>query len=156
MSLVGGTFAVLDVTDNLKGIPTAWETAKEIRAHVHRETDFAASAGISCNKLLAKLASEDRKPNGQFAIMPDETEAFVAGLPVAKFHRRRSKDGGQDARPRHRNGRGSPRSNPRLPAEALRQGGSWYFDIERGRDDRAVEPDRERKSSGAERTSRRT
>ena len=50
--------AYLDVTDNLKGIPTAWETAKEIRARVHRETDLTASAGISCNKFLATLASD--------------------------------------------------------------------------------------------------
>jgi DNA polymerase IV len=78
--------AYLDVTDNLKGIPTAWETAKEIRARIYAETRLTASAGISCNKFLAKLASEYRKPNGQFAILPDQAEAFVATLPVAKFH----------------------------------------------------------------------
>jgi len=78
--------AYLDVTDNLKGIPTAWETAKEIRARIYEETKLTASAGISCNKFLAKLASDYRKPNGQFAIMPDQAEAFVATLPVAKFH----------------------------------------------------------------------
>ncbi len=78
--------AYLDVTDNLKGISTAWETAKEIRARIHEETRLTASAGISCNKFLAKLASDYRKPNGQFAILPDQAEAFVATLPVAKFH----------------------------------------------------------------------
>jgi DNA polymerase IV len=78
--------AYLDVTDNLKVIPTAWETAKEIRARIYEETRLTASAGISCNKLLAKLASDYRKPNGQFAIMPDQAEAFVATLAVAKFH----------------------------------------------------------------------
>jgi DNA polymerase-4 len=78
--------AYLDVTDSLKGTATAWETAKEIRAFIYRETDLTASAGISCNKFLAKLASDCRKPNGQFAILPDEAEAFVASLPVAKFH----------------------------------------------------------------------
>ena len=78
--------AYLDVTDNLKGIPTAWETAKEIRARIYEETKLTASAGISCNKFLAKLASDYRKPNGQFAIMPDQAEAFVATLRVAKFH----------------------------------------------------------------------
>ncbi len=74
--------AYLDVTDNLKGIPTAWETAKEIRARIYDETKLTASAGISCSKFLAKLASDYRKPNGQFAIMPDQAEAFVAALPV--------------------------------------------------------------------------
>jgi DNA polymerase IV len=78
--------AYLDVTDNLKGIPTAWETAKEIRARIYDEIDLTASAGISCNKFLAKIASDYRKPNGQFAILPDEAEAFVATLPIAKFH----------------------------------------------------------------------
>src|SRR6202044_2247325 len=78
--------AYLDVTDNLRGIPTAWETAKELRARIYEETSLTASAGISCNKFLAKIASDYRKPNGQFAIMPDQAEAFVATLPVAKFH----------------------------------------------------------------------
>src|ERR1700729_3879791 len=78
--------AYLDVTDNLRGIPTAWETAKEIRARICDETRLTASAGISFNKFLAKIASDYRKPNGQFAILPDEAEAFVAILPVAKFH----------------------------------------------------------------------
>ena len=49
--------AYLDVTDNLKGIRTAWETAKEIRARIYEETRLTASAGISCNKFLAKIAS---------------------------------------------------------------------------------------------------
>ena len=74
--------AYLDVTDHLKGIPTAWETAKTIRAGIYDEIGLTASAGISCNKFLAKLASDYRKPNGQFAIMPDDAEAFVAILPV--------------------------------------------------------------------------
>src|ERR1700728_3999808 len=78
--------AYLDVTDNLKGIPTAWETAQEIRARIYEETDLTASAGICCNKFLAKIASDTRKPNGQFAIMPDQAEAFVATLPLANLH----------------------------------------------------------------------
>jgi DNA polymerase IV len=78
--------AYLDITDNLRGIPTAWETAKAIRARIYEETKLTASAGISCNKLLAKLASDLRKPNGQFAIMPEQAEGFVATLPVEKFH----------------------------------------------------------------------
>src|ERR1700735_2891264 len=78
--------AYLDVTDNLRGIPTAWETAKEIRTRIYEQTRLTASAGISCNKVLAKIASDYRKPNGQFAIMLDQAEAFVATLAVAKFH----------------------------------------------------------------------
>jgi DNA polymerase-4 len=55
--------AYLDVTDNLRGIVTAWETAKEIRARIFDETQLTASAGVSFNKFLAKLASDHRKPS---------------------------------------------------------------------------------------------
>ncbi len=57
--------AYLDVTANLKGLPSATETAKEIRARILAETGLTASAGISYNKLLAKLGSDQNKPNGQ-------------------------------------------------------------------------------------------
>ena len=73
--------AYLDVTDNLKSIPTAWETAKQIRARIYKETGLTASAGISCNKFLAKLGSDYRKPNGQFASLPDVAEASSSGIP---------------------------------------------------------------------------
>jgi DNA polymerase IV len=144
--------AYLDVTDNLRGIPTAWETAKEIRARIYEETKLTASAGISCNKFLAKIASDTRKPNGQFAIMPDQAEAFVATLPVAKFH-----------------GVG-PKTTNRMHALGIETGadlrqqtldflqrnfgraGSWYYEIARGQDERPVQADRERKSSGSETT----
>ena len=78
--------AYLDVTDYLRGGMTAWATAKDIRKRIHDETALTASAGISYNKFLAKLASDHQKPNGQFAITPDEGEAFVANLPVTRFH----------------------------------------------------------------------
>jgi len=78
--------AYLDVTANRAGLETAWQTAKAIRARILEETGLTASAGVSYNKFLAKLASGQRKPNGQFAIQPHEGEAFVAALPVAKFH----------------------------------------------------------------------
>ena len=78
--------AYLDVTDNLRSGMSAWATAKEIRKRIHDETGLTASAGISYNKFLAKLASDQQKPNGQFAVIPDEGEGFVASLPVAKFH----------------------------------------------------------------------
>ena len=61
-------------------------TAKEIRARILAETGLTASAGISDNKFLAKLASDHRKPNGQFAVTPDMGEAWIEILPVANFH----------------------------------------------------------------------
>jgi len=144
--------AYLDVTDNLRGLPTAWAIAKEIRAQIYKETELTASAGVSSNKFLAKLASDLRKPNGQFAIMPEEAEAFVSALPVAKFHgvgpvtaakmRALGIETGADLR------------NQTL--DFLRshfgKAGNWYFEIARGRDVRPVEHDRERKSSGSETT----
>jgi DNA polymerase-4 len=78
--------AYLDVTDNLRDLPTATETAAEIRARIFAETGLTASAGISYNKFLAKLGSDQRKPNGQFVIPPDRGAAFVEILAVNKFH----------------------------------------------------------------------
>jgi DNA polymerase IV len=144
--------AYLDVTDNLKGIPTAWETAKDIRARIYDETSLTASAGISCNKFLAKIASDYRKPNGQFAILPDEAEAFVATLPIAKFHG----VGPKTAAKMHALGIETGADLGRKTLSFLHQhfgkAGGWYHDIARGWDDRLVQPDRERKSSGSETT----
>ena len=72
--------AYLDVTENLRGIPTASATAAEIRARIFKETGLTASAGISYNKFLAKLASDHRKPNGQFVVTPATGAAFVEAL----------------------------------------------------------------------------
>jgi DNA polymerase-4 len=77
--------AYLDVTANKAGLPTAWLTAKAIRARILEETGLTASAGVSYNKFLAKLASGQRKPNGQFGLMPEEGAAFAEALPVANF-----------------------------------------------------------------------
>jgi DNA polymerase-4 len=144
--------AYLDVTDNLKCIPTAWETAKKIRQRIYEQTNLTASAGISCNKFLAKLASDHRKPNGQFGIMPEDAEDFVAGLPVAKFHgvgpvtaakmRALGIETGTDLR----------RQTLEFLSTHFGKAGAWYFEIAQGRDDRPVQPDRERKSSGSETT----
>ncbi|MET4765051.1 hypothetical protein ABH970_005423 [Bradyrhizobium ottawaense] len=78
--------AYLDVTENLQGIPLARDIALKIRGKIKAETDLNASAGISYNKFLAKLASDHRKPNGQFVISPEMGPAFVETLPVGRFH----------------------------------------------------------------------
>ena len=79
--------AYLDVTENLQGIPLARDIALAIRAKIKEVTGLNASAGISYNKFLAKLASDYRKPNGQFVITPVEMEpAFVETLPAGKFY----------------------------------------------------------------------
>lgn len=144
--------AYLDVTGNIRGIPTAWETAKTIRARIREETGLTASAGVSFNKLLAKLASDQNKPNGQFAILPDEAEAFVASLDVAKLHgvgpvtaarmRALGIETGADLR----------RQNLDFLRDRFGKAGDWYFQIARGQDDRPVEANRPRKSVGSETT----
>src|SRR5207302_2930697 len=78
--------AYLDVTENLKGIVSATWIAEEIRARIRSETQLTASAGVSYNKFLAKLASDHRKPDGLFVITPEMGPAFVETLPVRKFH----------------------------------------------------------------------
>src|SRR5262245_30402349 len=78
--------AYLDVTENLKGIVSATQIAEEIRAKIRAETELTASAGVSYNKFLAKLASDHRKSDGLFVITPKMGPSFVEVLPVGKFH----------------------------------------------------------------------
>src|SRR5205085_845374 len=78
--------AYLDVTEDLMGIGSATEIAQQIRAKILASTQLTASAGVSYNKFLAKLASDHRKPNGLFVITPRMGPAFVEELPVGRFH----------------------------------------------------------------------
>ena len=144
--------AYLDVTENLRGLPTAWATARENRARILEETGLTASAGISYNKFLAKPASGHRKPNGQFAVTPGMGAAWVESLPVARFHgvgpvtaRKMQALGietGADLRAR----------SMAFLQEHFGKAASCYYAIARGEDDRPVDPDRARKSSGSETT----
>ena len=76
--------AYLDVTENKKGNPSATLIAKEIRQKIFEVTGLTASAGISVNKFVAKIASDFNKPNGQKTVNPDEVEAFIEVLDVKK------------------------------------------------------------------------
>ncbi len=78
--------AYLDVTDDLLGIGSATRIAELIRQEIRDKTDLTASAGVSYNKFLAKLASDQNKPDGLCVIKPGEGARFVAGLPVRRFH----------------------------------------------------------------------
>lgn len=144
--------AYLDVTENLPGLASATEIAERIRAAIKRETGLTASAGVSYNKFLAKLASDHRKPDGLFVITPRMGPAFVEALPVGRFH------GIGPATAARMNALGiETGADLRQHDEAvLRQhfgkSGSFYFWIARGVDERPVRPDRERKSVGAENT----
>ncbi|WP_294964287.1 DNA polymerase IV [uncultured Flavobacterium sp.] len=78
--------AYLDVTKNKKGNPSASLLAQEIRARIFNEVGLTASAGISVNKFVAKIASDYNKPNGQKTVNPDEVETFLEDLPIRKFY----------------------------------------------------------------------
>ncbi|MNX30003.1 DNA polymerase IV [compost metagenome] len=78
--------AYLDVTNNKKGIPSATLLAQEIRARIFNEVGLTASAGISINKFVAKIASDYNKPNGQKTVNPDEVISFLEELPIRKFY----------------------------------------------------------------------
>jgi DNA polymerase-4 len=78
--------AYLDVTVNKKGNPSASLLAEEIRLQIFNEVGLTASAGISINKFVAKIASDYNKPNGQKTVNPDEVLSFLEVLPIRKFH----------------------------------------------------------------------
>ncbi|WPR72058.1 DNA polymerase IV [Flavobacterium sp. NG2] len=78
--------AYLDVTQNKKGNPSASMLAEEIRTRIFNEVGLTASAGISVNKFVAKIASDYNKPNGQKTVNPDEVETFLEVLPIRKFY----------------------------------------------------------------------
>src|SRR5262245_8948050 len=144
--------AYLDVTENLQGIPLARDIALRIREKIKAETGLNASAGISYNKFLAKLASDHRKPNGQFVISPEMGPAFVEALPVGKFH------GIGPATSAKMNAlgifTGLDMRNQTLEFLNANFGksGAYYYWISRGIDERPVRANRIRKSVGAENT----
>jgi DNA polymerase-4 len=144
--------AYLDVTANLRGLPTATATADEVRARILEETGLTASAGISYNKFLAKLASDQRKPNGQFVVPPGRGEAFVRDLPVKRFHGVGPVTAEKMTRLGIETGADLRRQSLAFLQHHFGKSGAWYYAIARGEDHRPVNPDRERKSSGSETT----
>lgn len=144
--------AYLDVTENKLGMPLATEIATLIRARIKEVTGLNASAGISYCKFLAKMASDLNKPNGQAVITPRAGPAFVEALAVKKFHG----VGPATAAKMERLGILTGADLKAKPLAFLQQhfgkSGGWYYRIARGIDERPVEPDRVRKSIGAEDT----
>ena len=144
--------AYLDVTENLKGIASATEIAKDIRAKIRRETNLTASAGVSYNKFLAKLASDHRKPDGLFVITPKMGAAFVENLPVEKFHGVGPATTAKMNRLGIATGLDLRAQNLPFLQQHFGKSGAYYYWIARGVDERPVRADRVRKSIGAENT----
>jgi len=144
--------AYLDVTENLKGIATATEIAMEIRAKIRAETDLTASAGVSYNKFLAKLASDHRKPDGLFVITPKMGPVFVENLPVGKFHAVGPATTAKMNKLGIETGRDLRAQSIAFLQQHFGKAGIFYYWIARGVDDRPVRANRVRKSVGAENT----
>lgn len=144
--------AFLDVTHHKKGPPSATLIAEEIKAAIKSETGLTASAGISTNKFLAKVASDYDKPDGLFVILPDQVMSFIEKLPIEKFFG----VGKVTAKKMHDLGIHFGKNLKSFSRKELNQhfgkSGSYFYMISRGIDDRPVRPDRIRKSVGAERT----
>ena len=144
--------AYLDISDFSADPFSASKIAEEIREAILLETGLTASAGISYNKLLAKLASDYRKPNGQFVITPKMGPAFAAALPVGKFHG----IGPATVAKMQRLGIETGADLSERPLDFLERHfgkiGRYYYGIARGIDERPVEANRIRKSIGTETT----
>ncbi|MDC7994903.1 DNA polymerase IV [Altibacter sp. HG106] len=146
--------AYLDVTENKKGNPSATLIASEIRAAIKEKTGLNASAGISINKFIAKVASDINKPNGQKTIPPEEVLSFLEGLDIKKFYG----VGKVMKEKMYRHGIYTGRDLKDKSMEYLEanfgKSGAYYYDIVRGIQHSKVSPSRTRKSLAAERTFR--
>jgi len=144
--------AYLDVTDPLVAGLSATEIARRIRKEILEETRLTASAGVSFNKFLAKVGSDHQKPDGLTVIKPRDALAFIAALPIEKFHG----IGPVTAKRMHQEGIRTGGDLRMLDEHELTRrfgkAGRYYYRIARAEDDRPVRTSRTRKSLGAERT----
>src|SRR5205814_7563891 len=144
--------AYLDVTENLKGIVSATWIAEEIRARIRVQTELTASAGVSYNKFLAKLASDHRKPDGLFVITPEMGPVFVESLQVRKFHGIGPATAKKMEQLGIKTGLDLRMQSLAFMQQHFGKAGSYYYFAARGIDERPVRADRIRKSVGAENT----
>lgn len=144
--------AYLDVSVNKAGISSASKIARKIREAIQAETGLNASAGISINKFLAKVASDINKPNGQKTILPEEALDFLEELPIAKFYGIGSKTAEKMKRLGIHHGKDLKSWDLALLKQEFGKAGAHYYNIVRGLQKSEVKPFRKRKSLGAERT----
>lgn len=143
--------AFLDVTDVDNGMSPV-EIAEDIRSRIRDELHLTASAGVSYNKFLAKIASDMNKPDGMYVISPDDAMDFISSLPIEKFWG----VGPKTAQTMHKmgifNGLQLRQCSLNHLSEVFGKAGRIYYDFARGIDERPVEPVRVRKSVGCEQT----
>jgi len=144
--------AFLDVTEDLKGIGSATRIAELIRARIKSETGLTASAGVSYNKFLAKLASDQNKPDGLCVIRPGEGAAFVAALPVRRFFGIGPRGAEKMAALGIETGTDLVRCDIAFLRRHFGGQADYLYRAARGIDLRRVKANRPRKSVGAERT----
>ncbi|HPF50887.1 MAG TPA: DNA polymerase IV [Draconibacterium sp.] len=144
--------AYLDVTYAKKGRPSATLIAKAIKKQILEETGLTASAGVSYNKFLAKVASDVNKPNGIFVVTPQEAQQFIDELEIRKFYGIGKVSAGKLNKIGVWFGRDLRKIDRLELVQMFGKAGNYYYEICRGEDKRLVEPYRERKSVGAEDT----
>lgn len=146
--------AFLDVSENKKAMKSATMIAEEIRQRIQEETQLTASAGVSFNKFLAKVASDINKPDGIKVITPAEAMAFLEALPIKKFHGIGKVTAEKMKRMGIFTGKELKKMSEIELVQRFGKAGRHYYRIVRAEDTRAVNPNRIRKSIGAERTYR--
>lgn len=144
--------AYLDVTEDRRGLGSARATAEEVRARIRATTGLTASAGVSYNKFIAKLASDQNKPDGLCVIPPSKGPDFVAALPVARFHGVGPVTAAKMERLGIRTGADLRACALAFLQQHFRGSADYLYGAARGEDHRPVRPDRPLKSVGAERT----
>jgi DNA polymerase-4 len=144
--------AYLDVTVNKKGNPSATMIAAEIRKRIFEETGLTASAGISINKFIAKVASDYNKPNGQKTVNPDEVIEFLENLPIGKFYGVGKVTEEKMYQLGIFTGKDLKEKSVEYLTEHFGKSGSYYYYVVRGIHNSEVKPDRIAKSVGTEHT----
>ena len=144
--------AYLDVTTDKLQIGSAIEIARQIKQAIRDELQLTASAGVSINKFVAKIASDLEKPNGLTFIGPSAIEAFMETLPVEKFHGVGKVTADKMKQMNLHTGADLKKLSEAQLVQYFGKAGHFYYQIVRGIDNRAVEPHRETKSVGAEDT----
>ncbi len=144
--------AYLDVTHNKKGIAIATDIAKEIKVRIKEQTGLTASAGVSVNKFLAKVASDMDKPDGLFVIKPHQVQEFIDKLPIEKIF-----GVGKVTAVKMKSigifeGSQLKKFTEQELVKKFGKSGYYFYNVARGIDNRPVVSDRERKSLGAEST----